>query len=72
MAGKKLNLNDFKGKKHQLTIKDQKATKGGYKYVPSGAASTGLVDWTSIDIRNAERIGPPAESVNLIVFRKGL
>ena len=58
MAGKKLNLDDFKNKARVLTSTQLKSTTGGYKYIPSGAASTGLVDWTSIDIRNLERSTP--------------
>jgi hypothetical protein len=51
MAGKKLLIKDFQEKSAVLSADRQKKVKGGYREVPSGAGSFGMVNWGEIDIR---------------------
>ena len=56
MAGKRLKLDDIKRTNHELSPDQLNELKGGYKYVPSGSGSVGLINWDGVDIRD-ENIG---------------
>lgn len=51
MKSKPLHLSQFSSTK----ISEQEATQleGGYKVIPHGPGSFGLVNWDEIDIRNS-------------------
>lgn len=52
MAKKKYTIEQFSGRTEQLTDRQQRAIKGGYKNIPTaGAGSFGLVTWETVDIR---------------------
>ena len=68
MAGKKLNLDDFKKTNCELTLEQLNKLKGGYKYVPSGSGSIGFINWDGVDIRGnniGNGIGPVADRSEL-------
>lgn len=60
MAGKKLNLDDFKKKVNPLSAFQQKQTNGGYNTVSPGSGSIGHIQWDEIDFRNLNEDEKPA------------
>ena len=53
---KKLNLSDFAARATKVDGKHQQNIKGGYKRLIGGAGSTGLIDWSEIDIRSNDPV----------------
>ena len=52
MAGKKLKLDDFKKTNNELTPDQLTKLKGGFKSIPTGSGSVGLINWDGVDIRD--------------------
>lgn len=53
---KKFNLCDFAKRATKVDEKHQQNIKGGYKRLFGGAGSTGLIDWSEIDVRSNDPV----------------
>ncbi len=68
MARKKLTIDQFK--RSALSAEEQKAVKGGYKNVPSGASNISSLIWESVDVRGNQGAGRGGDDKN-IYYRTG-
>ena len=73
MAGKRLTLDDVKKRTKRLSVAQLEKVKGGFRNIPSGSGSVGLINWDGVDIREENEGFEPeivVKRTELLIFSR--